>query len=360
MEVDPTWLQSLASEDGADLPASLSIRPALAERLLAMHQQRMRRRTVAIAPFVPAAGEDTTDLRRIADVLDPDAAGTKPYYLLGRIGEGGMGIVHLARQRSTGREVAVKAMHPDRSQSSSAYLGAFRQECRITASMEHPHVVPVYDAGADFMVMKRLTGHSLEQRLREPNGAQQLSGAVEALLKVCDALAYAHARGVVHRDLKGDNIMIGDFGEVWVMDWGLAAGYQPAPDGTWLAPPITDRNQMCAGTPMCVAPEVAIADPNLFGPPIDVFMLGGLLYRILCGRYPYDSPTGKESMKKAAKRDFPSLLSRAPAAPFRLVQAAERAMAWDQGDRGSLSAYAADLRTWLHTSGAAAEAKTLV
>ncbi len=359
MEVDPTWLQSLASADGVDLPASMSIRPALAERLLALQQQqRLRRRSVAIAPFVPESEDGTTDQRRIADVMDPDAAGTRPYHLLGRIGEGGMGIVHLARQRSTGREVAIKAMHPDRSQTS--YLGAFRQECRITASMEHPQVPPVYDAGADFMVMKRLTGSSLETRLRDPVDAEKLGRLVEALLKVCDALAYAHAQGVVHRDLKGENVMIGDFGEVWVMDWGLAAGYQPTADGTWLAPPVTDRQQMCAGTPMCIAPEVAIADPTLFGPPIDIFMLGSLVYRILCGHYPYDCATGKESMRKAAKRDFMPLLARAPLAPFRLVQAAERAMAWDPEDRGTLATFATDLRTWLHTSGAAVEAKTLV
>jgi hypothetical protein len=89
-------------------------------------------------------------------------------------------------------------------------------------------------------------------------------------------------------------------------------------------------------------------------------MLGALLYRLLCGHYPYESRSGRDSLRLAARRAIPSLLARAPAAPFRLVQTAERAMAWDPGDRGELAGFVADLRTWLHTSGAAAEAHALV
>lgn len=356
MEVDPTWLHVLASADGGDAAPAQSIRPALAERLLAAHQQRLRRRSVTPQPPGARWSDDAGDGRHLGDVLDQDPAGDRPYLALGRIGAGGMGVVHLARQRSTGREVAVKAVHPDHRQ--PGYLAAFRRECRITASLEHPHVVPVYDAGADFMVMKRLIGRSLEERLRHEGAG--LAAAVEALLKVGDAVAYAHARGVVHRDLKGENVMVGDFGEVWIMDWGLAAGFAPSAEGTWIAPPVSERQEMCAGTPMCVAPEAALADPAALGPGIDLFMLGALLYRVLCGHYPYESPGGKESLRLAARRAIPPLLERAPAAPFRLVQAAERAMAWEPDDRGDLAGFLADLRIWLHTSGAATEASALV
>jgi len=356
MEVDPTWLHVLASADGGDADPSQSIRPALAERLLAAHQQRLRRRSVSPQLASARWSDDAGDGRHLGDVLDEDPDGERPYLVLGRIGAGGMGVVHLARQRSTGRDVAVKAVHPEHRQ--PGYLAAFRRECRITASLEHPQVVPVYDAGADFMVMKRLIGRSLEERMRQ-DGAD-LVDIIEALLKVCDALAYAHARGVVHRDLKGENVMVGDFGEVWIMDWGLAAGFAPAADGIWIAPPVSERQEMCAGTPMCVAPEVALADPAALGPGIDLFMLGALLYRVLCGHYPYESPGGKESLRLASRRQMQPLLERTPAAPFRLVQAAERAMAWEPNDRGELSAFVADLRTWLHTSGAAVEAHALV
>ena len=356
MEVDPSWLRVLASADGGDAEPTQSIRPALAERLLAVHQQRLRRRSVTPQAAGTRWSDAAGDGRHLSDVLDQDPAGERPYLALGRIGAGGMGVVHLARQRSTGREVAVKAVHPDHQQ--SGYLAAFRRECRITASLEHPHVVPVYDAGADFMVMKRLIGRSLEERLRARGS--ELATAIETLLKVSDALAYAHARGVIHRDLKGENVMVGDFGEVWIMDWGLAAGFAPAASGEWIAPPVSERQEMCAGTPMCIAPEVALADPAALGPGIDLFMLGALLYRVLCGHYPYESPGGKESLRLAARREMSPLLERSPAAPFRLVQAAERAMAWEPDDRGDLTGFVADLRVWLHTSGAAVEAHGLV
>jgi len=358
MDIDPTWLRSLASADGTLLAPSVSIRPVLAEQLLAMHAQRVKRRSVVPRQAEPDINPTPADGRNLNDVLDDDDGGSKPYQRIGLIGSGGMGVVHLARQRSTNREVAIKAVHPDRLL--PAYLAAFRQECRITAVLEHPNVPPVYDAGADFMVMKRLTGSSLEARLLASDAAERLPQHIEALLKVCDAMSFAHARGVVHRDLKGENVMVGDFGEVWVMDWGLAAGVAPTTDGTWLAPPITSRQEMCAGTPMCVAPEVALADIEAVGPNMDLFMLGALLYRILCGHYPFEAKNSEESLRLSAKRNLMPLLMRAPRAPFRLLQAAERATAWEPEARGDLVAFAADLRTWLHTSGAATDAKALL
>lgn len=355
MAASPDWLRALAASDGTELPPTMSIRPALAGNLAAARAQWLKRRSVAPvqAPKFDLRGGDA---RRLGDVLDAVSDGDKPYVLLGRIGAGGMGVVHLARQRSTGREVAIKAVHPEKAQ--PAYLDAFRQECLTTAALEHPHIVPVYDAGADFMVMKRLAGRSLEHRMRHAEGS--LAEHVEALIKVCDAVAYAHSRGILHRDLKGDNIFVGGFGEVWVMDWGLAAAFGPDAEGRWLAPSIADPQGMCAGTPMCVPPEVATGDLGRVGATVDLFLLGGLLYRMLCGHYPYEAPTSQESLKLAARREFPPLLSRAPGAPFRLVQAAERATAWDADDRGSVGGFAADLRTWLHTSGASAEAQQLL
>lgn len=355
MSASPDWLRALANADGTELPPTMSIRPALAGHLAAARAQWMRRRsaTPQQAPQVQTEGKDA---RRMADVLDPISEGEKPYVLLGRIGAGGMGVVHLARQRSTGREVAIKAVHPEKAQ--AAYLDAFRQECLTTAALEHPHIVPVYDAGLDFMVMKRLAGSSLEHRLRHADVA--LSDHVEVLIKVCDAVAYAHSRGVLHRDLKGENVFVGSYGEVWVMDWGLAAAFGPAEDGKWLAPSIADAQGMCAGTPMCVPPEVATGDLSRVGPTVDLFLLGALLYRMLCGHYPYESKTSQDSLKMAARREIQPLLIRSPGAPFRLVQAAERATAWDADDRGSVADFANDLRTWLHTSGASAEAHQLL
>ena len=355
MAASPDWLRALATTDGTELPPTMSIRPALAGHLAAARAQWLKRRsaTPQQAPQVSSVGQDA---RRLADVLDPVNEGEKPYVLLGRIGAGGMGVVHLARQRSTGREVAIKAVHPEKAH--AAYLDAFRQECLTTAAVEHPHIVPVYDAGLDFMVMKRLAGNSLEHHLRQAE--VPLTEHIEVLIKVCDAVAYAHSRGVLHRDLKGENVFVGSYGEVWVMDWGLAAAFGPSPEGRWLAPSIADAQGMCAGTPMCVPPEVATGDLSRVGPTVDLFLLGGLLYRVLSGHYPYEAKSSQESLKMAARRDFLPLLVRAPGAPFRLVQAAERATAWDADDRGTVHEFANDLRTWLHTSGASTEAHQLL
>ncbi len=355
MSASPDWLRALATADGSELPPTMSIRPALAGHLANARALWLKRRSSVPqqAPQIDTVGKDA---RRLADVLDPVNDGEKPYALLGRIGAGGMGVVHLVRQRSTGREVAIKAVHPEKAQ--PAYLEAFRQECLTTAALEHPHIVPVYDAGLDFMVMKRLAGHSLEHRLRDQS--VPLTEHVEVLIKVCDAVAYAHSRGVLHRDLKGENVFVGSYGEVWVMDWGLAAAFGPSPEGRWLAPSIPDAQGLCAGTPMCVAPEVATGDLSRVGETIDLFLLGTLLYRMLCGHYPYEAKTSQESLKMAARREMLPLLVRAPGAPFRLVQAAERATAWDADDRGSVTDFATDLRTWLHTSGASAEAHQLL
>ncbi|MEK7414925.1 MAG: serine/threonine-protein kinase [Planctomycetota bacterium] len=355
MSASPTWLRLLASEDGGDSAPSMSIRPALAGNLALARAEWLRRRMI-----VPTKNqqlrESGGDGRRLADVLDFGSEGERPYAMIEQIGHGGMGIVSLARQRSTGREVAIKAVHPERVH--GGFLDAFRQECLTTAALEHPHIVPVYDAGLDFMVMKRLTGTSFEQRLRKPEAT--LASHIEVLLKVCDAVSFAHSQGVLHRDLKGENVFVGGYGEVWVMDWGLSAGFGPSADGTWLAPAVTDDQGMCAGTPMCVAPEAALGDLAHLGPSLDLFLMGTLLYRVLCGHYPYETKTSEESLKRAARRDIQPLLIRAPGAPFRLVQAAERATAWDSTGRGTVSDFANDLRTWLHTSGASVEATALL
>lgn len=303
---------------------------------------------------------DQPPARRLRDVIDTEFdRGGRPYILAGLIGAGGMGRVHLAHQRTTGREVAIKVIKP--ALLDSPLHDAFRAECRVTAGLEHPNIPPVYDAGDDFMVMKRLAGESFEVLLeRRRTDPDLLAAAVDIILKVCDALSFAHSRGVIHRDIKGDNVLVGPFGQVWLMDWGLAAAVAPGTDGSWHALRLRTRIQACAGTPMCLAPEVALGEVARIGLPTDLFMLGGLLYRVLGGRYPFHSRDTKRSVELAARASFKPLLRMCPDAPFRLMQAAERAMAWEPGDRGTVAAFADDLRTWLRTSGAATQAEALL
>ena len=138
------------------------------------------------------------------------------------IGEGGMGVIYAARQTSLGRTIALKRMRVRRrsDQANRHFLG----EAAITGRLDHPNIVPIHDLGVDqegvpFYAMKLISGHTWAERIRQLS----LDENLDILLRVSDAIAYAHANGVVHRDIKPDNVMLGEFGVVLVTDWGLAA-----------------------------------------------------------------------------------------------------------------------------------------
>jgi serine/threonine-protein kinase len=161
-------------------------------------------------------------LHRLQTVVDlPDLSGTK-YRLLEKFSRGGMGTIYLAEDANLGRKVALKVLHtPDASGELSARM---LREARIIAQLEHPSIVPVHDVGElpdgrVFYVMKFVQGSRLDQYAQD---TRSLSDLLRIFQKVCEAVAFAHAHGVIHRDLKPENIMVGAFGEVLVMDWGLA------------------------------------------------------------------------------------------------------------------------------------------
>lgn len=171
--------------------------------------------------------------------LEPEFDPNVPRYAEGGLlGSGGMGAVHLSRDRRIGRQVAIKSLH--------SHLGSrdsrlrFLREARVQGQLEHPAIPPVYDLGKDdvglWFTMKRLRGQTLSRILHFQGKGDEAMQArfsqrrlLQAFVTVCDALHYAHTRGVVHRDLKPANIMLGDFGEVWVLDWGLAGLIEDAP-----------------------------------------------------------------------------------------------------------------------------------
>ncbi len=206
---------------------------------------------------------------------DPPSLGR--YRLTGEIGRGGMGRVLSAFDPEIGREVAIKVLHtsgPASPAEDQDRHARFLTEARVTGQLEHPGVVPVYDAGITpggqpYLVMKRIAGRPLSQAIQADHPApSDLSPRrlIEAFVAVCEAVAFAHHRGVVHQDLKPDNVMIGAFGEVLVMDWGLAAltGSGPA-----------------SGTPGYIAPERLRGGPP--HPLADQWSLGALLYALLSG-----------------------------------------------------------------------------
>src|SRR5262245_47177225 len=204
-----------------------------------------------------------TALDRLHGLLGPpDLSGTR-YQLASVLGRGGMAVVYLARDTTLDREVALKVLDWKADDSSAARLA---QEARILASLEHPGIVPVHDFGqlADgrmFYAMKRVRGERLDHWV----AGRALHERLNAFLRVCDAVAFAHAHGVVHRDLKPANVMVGEFGEVLVLDWGIARVRGQS-----------ETNGLVAGTPDYMAPEQARGDRSV-DERADVFALGTIL-----------------------------------------------------------------------------------
>jgi eukaryotic-like serine/threonine-protein kinase len=224
---------------------------------------------------------------------DPTVAATEPsvegagtagpagYQLGPVIGRGGMGEVLLAHDPDIGRDVALKRMKaatPD-------LIDRFLREARIQARLDHPAIVPVHEVGRDregrpFFTMKRVTGTTLGQMLERGGESQQR--LLRAFVEVCLAIDFAHARGVIHRDLKPSNVMLGDYGEVYVLDWGIARvlGPSEATDPTHAGQPSTETQVgTVLGTPGYMAPEQAV--DSKVGPSADVYSLGKMLLDIL-------------------------------------------------------------------------------
>ena len=212
------------------------------------------------------------------------------------IGEGGMGTVYEAFDRSMRRPLAVKVLH-ERAEARPGGLADFVDEARLTGRLDHPNVVPVYDLGSDasgasFFAMKRVEGENLAEwaerlgpRLYEAQNIKALLGMV---LKACDALSFAHAQGVLHLDVKPENIMVGSHGQVYVMDWGIAVECRTGPDG-YLTPLGSRRG--IRGSPSFMAPEQLRTDPGGLDERTDVYGLGATLYATLSGRPPFDGET---------------------------------------------------------------------
>lgn len=209
------------------------------------------------------------------------------------IGEGGMGIVREAEQVSLGRTVAVKML---KRRDPSAALDLLR-EAWVTGAIEHPNVVPVHfveldSEGMPLVVLKRVEGaswHALAQDAAEVarrfGATDLLAWNLGVLMQVLNAVRYAHHRGVVHRDLKPSNVMIGDFGEVYLLDWGIAVSLRD--DGSGRLPLAASQHEL-AGTPSYMAPEMLGRDGSpALSERTDVYLAGAVLYELVTGRVPH-------------------------------------------------------------------------
>jgi tRNA A-37 threonylcarbamoyl transferase component Bud32 len=294
------------------------------------------------ATVVPTAG---------GSPFAPDLGNGRRFVGRSPIGAGGMGIVDLLNDQVLRRDIVVKRCRPRRpDEGIAAYsrrLQLFKREAQLTAQLEHPGIVPVHDVGEGPLgepafAMKRLEGESLSAIVarRRAGEALDLGRLVEVILRVADAVGYAHSRGVVHRDLKPDNIMVGALGAVYVIDWGLAGTVGTVPTDEL---PQSGGGQslsgMGMGTPAWMAPEQfgrVKADPRM-----DVFALGGLLMAGLTGKGPRDRGIAPGSPEVNLKPLDGKL-------PRGLVAVARRCLAMEPRDRYvDASEVVEDLRQWL-------------
>jgi len=316
------------------------------------------------------------------------------YTVRREIGGGGMGDILEVWDEDLRRTLAMKVVRGTMEDPSSGgspkanvqLVARFLEEAQITAQLEHPGVVPVHELGVDnearvFFTMRHVKGKNLEEVLdlvKKGKEGWTHERAVATLLRACDAMAYAHSKGVIHRDLKPSNIMVGKFGEVYVMDWGLAKimGRETAGDRSprkrresetviletdrhadlQRSPgsPLGTVDGQVIGTPVYMPPEQARGNVEHLGPTVDVYSMGAILYTLLTGHRPY-LPEGvkltqHEVLRKVLEGPPEPVHDAAPTVPAELAAICEKAMARRVDRRYSdMQEMAEDLRAFLET-----------
>ncbi|MBI1249269.1 protein kinase [bacterium] len=211
------------------------------------------------------------------------------YAIINQLGKGGMGVVYAAKQKSLSRRVAVKTLKREIGQREDD-RAKFLSEAVITGVLDHPNIVPIHELGQTedgtlFYSMKCVTGTEWHKVIRHKSEAENL----EIFLKVADAVAFAHSKNVIHRDLKPENVMLGEYGEVLVMDWGLAVNLSRKEEFTM------------GGTPAYMAPEMARGPLEKIGKCSDIYLLGAMLYEIVTGFPPHAASSVTECLVAAAQ-----------------------------------------------------------
>ncbi|MEM7407149.1 MAG: cyclic nucleotide-binding domain-containing protein [Pseudomonadota bacterium] len=318
-------------------PAQASAPTAAADTGLALDA------TLAAPPAVLGAGVNLD-----AELLTRSNIQTrfKPVRELGR---GGTSSVHDASDLCLARHTALKVLHSELAER-PGLRAQFITEAQITAQLEHPNIVPVYEFGQDaegvpYINMRKVDGATFERFVLPDDRArldpQNIKTALRVLLRVCDALAYAHSRGVIHRDIKPANVMVGEFGEVYLMDWGIALASTAAGVSTPRIAAASDASpgsssSRVAGTPAYMSPEQTSGDPNVITSATDVFLVGATLYQLLTGHPPYTGATTLgEVLQQAERCEFQPVdaVSGAVRAPAALVHIVEQAMQRDPAAR---------------------------
>ncbi|NOZ39932.1 MAG: protein kinase [Planctomycetes bacterium] len=264
------------------------------------------------------------------------------YELIEKIGEGGMGVVYTARQSSIARTVAIKMLKGDE-EHTLEQREKFISEAVVTGELDHPNIVPIYDLGSNdsgalFYSMKRVRGTPWDDVVKQ----KSLDENLNILLRVADAIAFAHANGVLHRDLKPENVMLGDFGEVLVMDWGLARISADFPSAD-----AVSQSDVMGGTPAYMAPEMATGPIEEITTASDIYLLGAILFEILSGRPPHSGRTVMACLFAAAKNKFVESSDSENQFSGELFDIAMRAMATKPDERyGTVQDFQAAVRLY--------------
>jgi serine/threonine-protein kinase len=379
-------LGDILADQGALRPEHRTLLEALVQAHLAQHDNDPQKSLAAVSslgsarqdleaiadPDVQASLGVAAAARRAAD--DPDAtiapesvgaasSAGRRYRVLRPHAEGGLGVVSVARDEELHREVALKEIQ-DRYADHPESRARFVLEAEVTGGLEHPGIVPVYGLGtyADgrpFYAMRFIKGDSLQHAIGRfhdgPDGRPralsrldfeggEFRGLLGRFVDVCNAIAYAHHRKVLHRDLKPGNVMLGKYGETLVVDWGLAKPLgRPGADAKSMTEPPwapaaaggSDATQpgRAVGTPQFMSPEQAAGDWEKVGAASDVYGLGATLYALLTGRPPYPGRFVATVLEDVQRGNYARPRHVQPVVPSPLDAVCRKAMALQPGDR---------------------------
>lgn len=281
--------------------------------------------------FAPIDDVHDPALDELRSFVTPIGGAAPELRLRASIGRGGMGQIRLADQIALGREVAVKVAVPGARDRHAAAASLVR-EARVTGALEHPNIVPVHALGKNedggvLMVMKRIEGTSWAELIAQrADTDDELKRHLEILMDVCRAVHFAHTRGVIHRDLKPQNVMVGPFGEVYALDWGLAVAIG---DESVLGAPTAKSLTGVVGTPSYMAPEMTVPG-SVLDERTDTYLLGGILHTLITGWPPHTASTISQRLHQAFLSEAKSF---ADDVPSELAAICSRSLSHDPGDR---------------------------